>query len=119
MVMVKRRDVSRGALALGALGLLPGGSGVARAQPKKGGTLGYATVSGLGTLDPQRIEVLKKRLDVFLGELIDRLAVLGGLLDDAILNIGQVHHLGDAVPLLQEDPPQKVLEEEGAEVADV
>src|ERR1700693_533701 len=73
----------------------------------------------LGPLDTQRIEILEKRLDVFLGELVDRLAMLGGLLDDAVLDVGQIHHLGDAVSLLQQDPAQQVLEEKGAEVADV
>src|ERR1700694_202554 len=73
----------------------------------------------LGPLNSQRIEILKKRLDVLLGELVDRLAMLRRLLDDAIFDIGEVHHLRDAVPLLEEDPAQEILEEEGAEVADV
>src|ERR1700730_11834783 len=73
----------------------------------------------LSTFDAQRIEVIEKRLDVFLGELVDRLAVLGRLLDDAVLDIGQIHHLRDAVPLLQQDSSQQVLEEEGPEVPDV
>ena len=34
---------------------------------------------------------------------IDRLSALGGLFDDAILDVGQVHHLRDAIPLLDED----------------
>src|ERR1700694_1708686 len=73
----------------------------------------------LRPLDSQRVEILEKRLDVLLGELIDRLAMLRGLLDDAVLDIGEVHHLRDLVALLEEDPAQQILEEEGAEVADV
>ena len=45
--------------------------------------------------------------------------MLGRLLDDPVLDIGQVHHLGDAVSLLEQDPPQQVLEEKGPEVTDV
>src|SRR2546430_16523898 len=70
-------------------------------------------------LDPQRVEILEEGLDVLLGELVDRLAVLGGLLDDAVLDVSEVHHLGHAISLLEGDPAQQVLEEEGAEVTDV
>ena len=80
--------------------------------------LGCARVV-LGPLDPQRVEVLEKGLDVLLGELVDRLAVLRGLLDDAVLDIGDVHHLGDLVPLLQQHAAEQVLEQKGTEVANV
>ena len=73
----------------------------------------------LGPFDPQRIEILEKRVDVLLGELVDRLSTLGRLLDDAILDIGEVHHLRDLVPLLAQDPAKQVLKQKGAEVADV
>jgi peptide/nickel transport system substrate-binding protein len=49
MAKLTRRNLSRGALTLAAIGLLP--AGISHAQTK-GGTLTYASVSGPGTLDP-------------------------------------------------------------------
>jgi peptide/nickel transport system substrate-binding protein len=51
MVALRRRDFARGALAVGALYWLPTTKS-AFADPKKGGVLAYATVSGPGGLDP-------------------------------------------------------------------
>lgn len=52
MATIKRREFSRGALVLGALGVWSADNRSAYANPNKGGTLNYATVSGVGTLDP-------------------------------------------------------------------
>jgi peptide/nickel transport system substrate-binding protein len=52
MADLRRRDFNRGALALSALTWLPLSVGAAAADPKKGGILAYATVSGPGGLDP-------------------------------------------------------------------
>jgi peptide/nickel transport system substrate-binding protein len=52
MADLRRRDFTRGALALSALTWLPLSVRSAAADPKKGGILAYATVSGPGGLDP-------------------------------------------------------------------
>src|ERR1700761_1153446 len=52
MADLRRRDFARGAFALSALTWLPLSAGSAAGDPKKGGVLAYATVSGPGGLDP-------------------------------------------------------------------
>ena len=43
----------------------------------------------------------------------------GGLGDDAIVHVGEVHHLRDLEAARAQEAAQDVLEDEGAEVADV
>ena len=47
-------------------------------------------------LEVQRVHVLQESFDVFLGVLADGNAGSGGVLDDAIVHVGEVHYLEDA-----------------------
>ena len=48
MATLGRRDFTKGALTIGALAWLPATTNAALADPKKGGVLAYASVSGPG-----------------------------------------------------------------------
>src|SRR5208283_2650724 len=43
----------------------------------------------------------------------------GGIGDDAVVHVGQVHHVGQLEAAEFQEAPQDVLENEGAEIADV
>src|SRR5207253_9559109 len=73
----------------------------------------------LRPLDAEGIEVLKERLDVFLGELVDGDSGIRRFLDDAVLDIGQIHHLRHLVTLLSQHAPKQILEEERSKIPDV
>ena len=65
------------------------------------------------------VEVAQEGLDEGRRELLERDAGLVRALDGLVVDVGEVHHLGDAVAEVAQGPPQQVLEQEGAEVADV
>ena len=72
-----------------------------------------------GHLDVQRVDILEKRLDVFFGVLANADACGGGSLDDAIVDVGHVHHLHHAVALRMQEAAQNILKHERAEIPDV
>src|SRR5205823_12851437 len=47
------------------------------------------------------------------------LAVLGCLLDDPVLDVGEIHDLRDPIAVLQQHATEQVLEKKRAEVANV
>ena len=49
-----------------------------------------------GLLQVQGVHVLQESFDVFFGVLADGNAGSGGVLDDAIVHVGEVHYLQDA-----------------------
>src|SRR5207249_5965887 len=69
--------------------------------------------------DSQGVEVFEERLDVRLGEFVNRDLFVGCLLDDPVLDVGQIHHLGYLIFVLDEDTAQQILEEETSEVPNV
>src|SRR6202034_3104068 len=72
-----------------------------------------------GHLDVQRVDVLEEGLDVFVREFADADSCSGGGLDDAVVHVGDVHHLHHAQPLGFQKAAENVLKHEGAEIADV
>ena len=73
----------------------------------------------LGRLQIQRAAVVEKCLNVFVRVFADADARRSGLLNDAIVHVGEVHHLNDAKPLRLQIPPQHVLKHKRAEISDV
>jgi len=73
----------------------------------------------LGALDPQSFEVGEKGFDEAVG-VIAQLDTGGlGLADGLVVDVGEVHDLGDLVTRQLQSAAQNVLEEEGPEIADV
>ncbi len=74
----------------------------------------------LGALGAERVEVFEEGVDVLCRVLVDGLAPLGRELDDAILDVRDVHHVRDLVAAVLEVAAQHVAEGgHRAEVADV
>jgi len=79
-----------------------------------GGTHGF-----FGLLKMQRAHIFEESLYVFFGVLANRDAGSGGVLNDAIVHVGEVHDLQDAKAAEEEEPAQDILEDEGTKVADM
>ena len=72
-----------------------------------------------GRLEVQRAPVIEIGLNIFVGVLADAHARRRGFLDDAVVHVGEVHHLNDAKALRFQIPPQNILKNKCAEVTDV
>ena len=73
----------------------------------------------LRPLDPQRIQILEKRLLKFRRVRADRNSRRRGVADDLVVHVGNVHHVANLDPRQLEKAPQHVHLEKRAEVADV
>ena len=72
-----------------------------------------------GGANAQALQVGQEALDVGRGQLVERAARWLEVANDPIVDIGDVHHPGDAVARPLEVATQQVAEQERAEVADV
>ena len=63
--------------------------------------------------------VFKKGLRVFRGVLLHGDAVAGGVADDLVVHVGDVHDVADVVSGLAEKAVEQIDGDEGAEIADV
>ena len=70
-------------------------------------------------LDVQRVGIFQKRLAILLRVLLHGDAVAGGVADDLVVHVGDVHDVLQLEAALLQKAPQRVDDDEGAEVADV
>ena len=70
-------------------------------------------------LDAECFAIVEEGLGEFFGVVADADALGGGVGDDAVVDIGEVHDVGEAEAAEFEKAAEDVLEDEGAEVADV
>src|ERR1039457_403578 len=81
--------------------------------------LGGARIAVRGA-DAERVAILLERGDPLRGLLVEGVPVGDGVLDDPVVDVGEIHHVRDVAG----EPPvqpaaQDILEDEGPEVADV
>lgn len=73
----------------------------------------------VGPADAEGVDVGEEALDPGGGLLRQPLVVLGGVVDQPVVHVGQVHDVGDPREAALEPSAQDILKEEGAEVPDV
>src|SRR5712671_6112792 len=73
----------------------------------------------LGGLDAESFAIVEEGLDKFFGVVADADVLGGGVGDDAIVYVGEIHYVGQAVAAEFQEAAENVLENEGAVVADV
>ena len=69
--------------------------------------------------DIERARVFEKRANIFLRVFADAHAGACGVLDDAVVHVGNVHHLQHAIALRMQEAPQHVLKHERAKIPDM
>ena len=72
-----------------------------------------------GLLDADHGGIFEKCLLILRGVLLHADAVAGGVADDLVVDVGDVHDVAHGVSTLPEKSAQQVDGDEGAEVADV
>ena len=72
-----------------------------------------------GGFDTERLAIFEKGLREFLGIVADRFSCGGGVGDDAIVHVGQVHDVIQFESAEFQEAPENILEDKGAIVADV
>ena len=67
----------------------------------------------------QRVHIFEEGLHVFFGVLADGDAGRGGVLDDAIVNVSEVHYLQDLETAGEQEAAEYVLEDKSTKIADM
>ena len=73
----------------------------------------------VGRFDAQRVEILEEGILEGLGEIGQRNTFFAGAADGFVVHVGQVHDALDVEPAVFKMALEKILEEVGAEIADV
>ncbi len=116
-VLGKARDAEVPAAVLGLVGDVLGGELLDERDHLRNAAGGAGDV--LGVLDVERVEVFEEGALVAGGVLGDGDAGGGGVADDLVVDVGDVHDVIDGDSLLADEAAEDVDVEEGAEVADV
>src|SRR5882762_1312101 len=73
----------------------------------------------IGGFDAESFAIVEEGLDEFLGVITDAEVLGGGVGDDAIVDVGEIHYVSQAKAAEFQEAAENVLEDEGAVVADV
>jgi len=69
--------------------------------------------------DAESVEVLEESADPGSRLLVEPVPVLAGILDETVIDVGEVHDMGDPIESALQPPSQHVLEQECSEVTDM
>ena len=73
----------------------------------------------LGRFDAEGFAIVEEGLHEFFGVIADADVLGGGVGDDAVVDVGEVHYMSEAEAAEFEEAAENILENEGAIVADM